>query len=85
MVRLKNFENAYIDLEKLIGYSLNEFHPIGKYKSIVFKKVLGIDQSDASLLKDLIIKGLSNAECETREKDQYGERFTVDIKISIFD
>lgn len=54
-------------------------------KSIVFKKVLGIDQSDASLLKDLIIKGLSNAESETREKDQYGERFTVDIKISIFD
>lgn len=31
MLRLKNFENAYIDLEKLIGYSLNEFHPIGKY------------------------------------------------------
>ncbi|MBY0434209.1 MAG: hypothetical protein K2U26_08880 [Cyclobacteriaceae bacterium] len=84
MGKLKNFEKAYISLEKLTSYCLNEYHPYGKEKAIAFKSVLGIGVNDAPLLKDAILQGLSENECITRAKDEYGERFTVVMKIRIF-
>ncbi len=84
MGKLKNHENAYISLEKLTGYCLNEHHPYGKEKAVTFKSVLGIGVNEATLLKEAILKGLAENDCLVREKDEYGERFTVHMKIRIF-
>jgi hypothetical protein len=84
MGKLKNHENAYISLEKLTGYCLNEHHPYGKEKAITFKSVLGIGINEATLLKEALLKGLRENDCLLREKDEYGERFTVYMKIHIF-
>ena len=83
MSKLRNYEKAYISLEKLAEYCLNEFHPYGKEKAAIFNSVLGIGASESGLLKDAIIKGLSENDCVLREQDEYGERFSVDMKISI--
>ena len=85
MSKLKNYEKAYVNLEKLRGYCLSEFHPYGKEKAATFKSVLGIGVDEAALLKDAILLGLSEYDCEAREEDEYGERFTVIVKIRIFD
>jgi hypothetical protein len=84
VARLKNFENAFIDIRKLEEYSLNKFHPFGKEKSFVFKSVLGIGIDEAGLLKNKILAGLAENESIVNENDEYGERFSVIMKIRIF-
>ena len=82
---LPNFKNAFIGIEKLTEYCLNENHPYGKEKAFVFKAVLGIEIKDAFLLKEAIIKGLSQNYSTKRDEDEYGKRYTVIMKIRIFD
>ncbi len=50
MIKLPNYEKAFIGLEKLTEYCLNEFHPYGKEKAKVFKSAIGIGIEDAVLL-----------------------------------
>ncbi|MFN0049072.1 MAG: DUF6883 domain-containing protein [Cytophagales bacterium] len=85
MARLTNFENAFIDINKLTEYSLNEHHPFGKEKAVVFRSVLGIGINEADLLKSEILKGLAKNECIEREQDEFGKRFSIIMKIRIFD
>lgn len=85
MARLENFENAFIDINKLTHYALNEFHPFGKEKAFVLKSVLGIGVNDAELLKKVILSELANYDCEGKEQDEFGKRFIVIMKIRIFD
>jgi len=85
MNRLPNFENAYVDIEKLTGYCLNEEHPIGKEKAIVFKSALGIASGNANLLKDAILKGIKENSSDEKGTDKFGKRYSVNIKVRIFD
>jgi hypothetical protein len=78
---LPNFENAFIPIEKLTEYSLNEFHPIGGDKALVFKEVLNIHYYDAEKLISLIHEGLKKNECNLGNKDNYGQRYSVKMEI----
>ena len=84
MIKLPNYENAYIGLEKLTEYCLNEFHPYGKEKAKVFKSALGITFEDAQVLKEAILKGLESSNATEKEIDEYGKRYEVILKICIF-
>lgn len=42
---------AFIDDRKLLGYCLDEDHPIGKHKARVFKAALSLDQGNYRILK----------------------------------
>ncbi len=84
-MHLPNFSKAYIDLKKLSEYCLNEDHPIGKYKARFFKSVLNISKEHALLLKKEIIKNLPSSEAILRGEDHFGIRFSVNIKIVIFE
>lgn len=83
MEKLPNAENAIINIRKLRNYCLNPNHPVGKHKAKVFKTVLGIGQSDAELLKELIIASLPDHPAELNFSDTYGTRYTVNLKIRI--
>ncbi|MCW3125669.1 MAG: hypothetical protein JWO03_1327 [Bacteroidetes bacterium] len=82
---LPNFEFAVIGDEKLRDYCLNPEHPMGKHKAKVFLRKLNLTQSDAQLLKDLILKGISVIECVESESSDFGRRFTVDFILVNFD
>lgn len=84
MAKLENLENAFIDINKLTHYALNEFHPFGKEKAFVFKSVLGIGVNEAEIFKKAILSELANYDCEVKEQDEFGKRFTVIMKIRIF-
>ena len=77
MAMLTNYENAFIDLNKLTDYALNEFHPFGKQKAAVFKSVLGIGVNEAEVLKKAILAGLAENESVVKDVDKYGKRFSV--------
>lgn len=84
MNQLPNYSNAYIGLEKLTEYCLNEFHPYGKAKAVVFKSALGITSKDAELLKDAILMGLGSSNAMEKDTDEYGKRYEVMINIRNF-
>jgi hypothetical protein len=81
-MKLPNFENAKIEVEKLTEYCLNENHPVGKHKARLFKNILGITIENANVLIDIILHGIRIYPVEERDADQYGKRYTVDIQIA---
>lgn len=83
MEKLPNAENAYVDIFKLRDYCLNPNHPVGKHKARVFKSELGINRTDAELLRDLILDSLPKNEAKINFEDKYGVRYTVNLKIRI--
>ena len=85
MASLPNYQQAFIAIEKLKDYCLNPFHPVGKDKAIVFQSALSITDRDAEFLKESILKALKTSKAIPGKEDQYGKRYTVDIKIRNLD
>ncbi len=81
MIVLPNHQKAFIAIEKLKDYCLNQFHPVGKEKAIVFESTLGLTDQDAAFLKESILSALSKSEAIPGKEDQYGKRYSVDIII----
>jgi hypothetical protein len=78
---LPGAEDAVVDIEKLRDYCLNPSHPRGKHKARVFQKALGYTQEDAEELRALIKDLIRTSPCEIGRKDQYGQRYKVEITI----
>ncbi len=85
MILLPNHQHAFIAIEKLRDYCLNSFHPVGKEKAIVFKAALGLTNQDAKLLKEAVLEEISRSGVIMEREDEYGKRYTVDIKIRNLD
>lgn len=85
MNRLPNYENAFIDSRKLTEYCLNANHPYGKEKAAVFQTVLGVGINEAEILEHEIHAGLALNECVIKSTDTYGVRYTVTMKVCIFE
>ena len=85
MTLLPNHSQASVAIEKLKDYCLNPFHPVGKDKALVFRSALGLTDQDADYLKRMIIEKLPESEAVLEKEDQYGKRYTVDMKIRNLD
>lgn len=81
MTLLPNCEQAFITVEKLRDYCLNPLHPTGKDKAVVFESALGLTNQQADFLKKAIFEALPKSEATPGREDQYGKRYTVDVKI----
>lgn len=79
---LPNYEHAVIDIIKLRDYCLSKSHPRGKHKAKVFKSVLGLIDSDAKILREIIIRELPHSEINEHYSDKHGKRYVVDIQIN---
>jgi hypothetical protein len=66
-------------------YCLNETHPTGKDKARAFRSVLNVGVENVELLRSAILEGLTFFQCEERESDGYGTRYSVRMKIRIFE
>lgn len=82
---LPNFKNAFISIEKLSAYILNDFHPVGKHKAHVFNSALGLNSTHTETLKSIILDGLKENYCVEQNNDEFGKRYNVEMKIRIFD
>jgi len=79
---LPNFSSAIISDEKLLSYSLNPDHPRGGNKAKVFASALGFTLENAEQLKSEILRLLPTIHAVEREKNQYGQSFSVDIPMT---
>jgi hypothetical protein len=78
---LPNYEKAFIPPEKLEKYALDPTHPTGRHKAIVFKRALGIDQSNWEALRQAILDALPYHEAVPTKEDIYGKRYKVVLPI----
>lgn len=74
-------ESATVPDAKLTKYALNEDHPIGGNKAKVFRSALGFTQDDAPELKQQILARLPFFPAKLGKKDEFGQRYTVDMPI----
>jgi hypothetical protein len=82
MGRIPNADNAILDPHKIEDYCLNPGHPRGRHKARVFREALGIDQSDAGRLRQVLLDGLPEQEAIELANDRYGTRWRVDIPVT---
>jgi filamentous hemagglutinin len=76
MVKLPNAERAVINEQKLKGYLLSRFHPIGRFKAAIFARaVFGAENSAAlaSQLRELALRG----QATPGESSAYGQKYLV--------
>jgi filamentous hemagglutinin len=70
-----------IDARKLTSYALNPDSPKGKYKAVLFDKLLGFNRENyVDLIRRLETKSLQADICFHSE-DKFGKRYTADIPI----
>lgn len=81
-MKLPQAEHAVIEREKIEQYCLNDLHPTGKHKARVFHSTLGLTIEDTDELIQAIKHAIRQHEADVRNKDKYGQRFTVDFMFS---
>jgi hypothetical protein len=82
-MRLPNGENAVVDIRKLTDYCLNIDNPRGSHKARVFAAALGITVENAAELREKLLDAARTTEAAVLgEIDVYGQRYTVDFKLT---
>jgi hypothetical protein len=82
MPNLPNAERAVVEIEKLLTYSLNPEHEVGKHKAVVFKAALGITLDDAAWLRETILRQVVGAEASRGQESPFGEKYAVDMEVT---
>jgi hypothetical protein len=78
-LKLPNSERAFIDPEKLFGYSLDPEHDEGRHKAHLFESLLGINRQNADQLLDAVEQAAVTGEAVTGKLDEYGQRYVIDF------
>jgi hypothetical protein len=81
-LNLPNAERAVVEIEKLLTYSLNPEHEVGKHKAVVFKAALGITLDDADWLRETILRQVASAEAARGPASPFGEKYVVDMEVT---
>lgn len=79
MPKLPNADRAVADIEKLRDYSLNPEHDEGKHKARVFQSALGFTQSDAAILRAMVLEAARTQEATTGKFIAHGQMYVVDF------
>lgn len=73
-MKIPNGELAFIDENKLSGYCLNEFHPMGQHKARVFQAV---EISDSMILRDLLLEAICSEQAVLERVNEYGTFYSI--------
>jgi hypothetical protein len=76
---LPNGNRAYVDLDKLQGYCLNNAHPRGKHKARVFASH-GI--TSPRLLQAALLEAAAIQNATQSETDKYGTRYEIRFQLN---
>lgn len=79
-MKLPNGDRAVVAIEKLRDYCLDPAHPRGRHKARVFAVALGWSADDAGQLRDLLLLAARDKEAVESEKDEYGQRYVLDLE-----
>ncbi len=78
-MKLPNAGRATVEIGKLLDYSLNPAHDVGKHKARVFQAALGITRADAEWLRQRILDAVRNGEARPGRLSPFGQTYTVEV------
>jgi hypothetical protein len=81
-MKLPNGRHAIVEIRKLRDYCLNPNSPKGQNKARVFAAALGLTRRDAEFLRQILIDAAVSNDCKPGEKDDYDQRYTVDVTVA---
>lgn len=80
---MPNYDKIIIDDNKFLKYSLDMDSPRGKDKAIAYKRGLGFDKTNYSLLKKQIVEKITSGKYTYVKSfaDDYGVHYTFELPI----
>jgi hypothetical protein len=81
-VKLPNPDRAVVDISKLRAYCLSPNHEDGKHKARVFASVLGVRQSDAEWLRNILLEVAIDEEAIIIERTRFGTLYVLDFPVT---
>jgi hypothetical protein len=76
-MKLPNGERAIIDERKPWGYVLNPKHPEGAAHAFLFSRLLGLDLSNWTILRDCLRQAAKLGEALPGRPSPYGAKFEI--------
>ena len=75
-MKVPNYEQAYIESDKLTKYLLNFDHPEGASKA-VFYKAMGFNRSNADELETELLRHVADNDIHSVSENQHGTKYVV--------
>ena len=72
-------DQAFVDIEKLRGYCLNENHSRGKHKARLFSSILVLTEAHAETLRKRLLDIVRTHDAVATHQDQYGKHYFADF------
>ena len=83
-MKLPNGEKAFIDIQKLAGYSLAPSHAEDKHKARVFQSALQLGLNDVEELQVALLKAVQTQEATPTNRNPYGQKYVIDFIMNHF-
>lgn len=80
-MKLPHADRAVVDIGKLLDYSLNPLHDVGKHKARVFKSALGVTVADAAWLREELLRAAQGEEAVAGSPSPFGDKYVIDVMI----
>ena len=81
-MHLPNGTRAIIDRRKITDYCLNPDHEDGKHKARRFRRLVGLNRNNATLLLDALRRAAVSGDAVAGKMDGYGRRYVIDFEIA---
>jgi hypothetical protein len=83
-MKLPNGNRAFIDIQKLAGYSLDPNHTEGKHKARVFQSALELRLGDVEELQTALLNAIQTQDATPTNRNPYGQKYIIDFVMSRF-
>lgn len=83
-MKLPNGEKAFIDIQKLAGYSLDPNHTEGKHKARVFQSALQLRLDDVDELQAALLNAVQTQDATPTNRNPYGQKYVIDFAMNRF-
>lgn len=80
-MKLPNADCAVVDISKLLDYSLNLSHDVGKHKARVFQAALGLTIDDAGRLREKVLRAAYEEEALAGSPSPFGDKYVIDVMV----
>lgn len=82
-MRIRDGDNAALDIARLRLYCLDPRHPRGVCKAMEFQMRLGLSASDAETLRDRLLAAIRDTDTAVPGvRDDYAQRYHIDVEMS---
>jgi hypothetical protein len=81
-IRLPHGDEAILDIRKIEDYCLKPAHPRGRHKARVFREALGLAQTDAPWLRDVLLEAARSADAIETATDVWGTYWCIDAAVT---